>query len=125
MGTRLSVVGVAEDNLMFFGELGLESHDCLVKDIRNDYDLDARLMRGMTGLAVYVRDEAALGPLNEILARETEGSGHVALFVTTDGNRSVEIELPQTYALSPALGGEIGALSGVSAVRDLSEARSR
>jgi hypothetical protein len=72
---------------------------------------------------VFVRDEAALGPLNEILARETEGPGHVALFVEADDGRSVEIELPRTYALSPALGGEIGALAGVSAVRDLSAAR--
>ena len=85
-------------------------------------DLDARLARSMTGLAVYLDDPAALEPLGALLAKRKEGAGRIALFVETGGG-TVEIALPQAYALSPTLGGEIGALAGVSKVRDLAEAR--
>ena len=85
-------------------------------------DLDARLARSMTGLAVYLDDPAALEPLAALLAKRKEGAGHIALFVETGGG-TVEIALPRAYALSPTLGGEIGALAGVSTVRDLAEAR--
>ena len=85
-------------------------------------DLDARLAHSMTGLAVYLDDPAALEPLGALLAKRKEGAGHIALFVETGGG-TVEIALPQAYALSPTLGGEIGALAGVSKVRDLAEAR--
>ena len=85
-------------------------------------DLDARLAHSMTGLAVYLDDPAALEPLGALLAKRKEGAGRIALFVETGGG-TVEIALPQAYALSPTLGGEIGALAGVSKVRDLAEAR--
>ncbi len=85
-------------------------------------DLDARLAKSMTGLAVYLDDPAALEPLAALLAKRKEGAGHIALFVETGGG-TVEIALPRAYALSPTLGGEIGALAGVSTVRDLAEAR--
>ena len=86
-------------------------------------DLDAQLAKSMTGLAVYLDDAAALEPLGALLAKREEGAGHhIALFVETGGG-TVEITLPRAYALSPALGGEIGALAGVSNVRDLAEAR--
>ena len=86
-------------------------------------DLDARLMRDLTGLAVFVHDQAALRPLEAILARQGDGAGRVSLFVETGGDGTVEIELPGSHALSPALGGEIGALAGVSAVKGLAAAR--
>ena len=87
-------------------------------------DLDARLERRMTRLAVFVDDPAALAPLGVILDGRQEGAGRVSLFVETDSGTTVEIELPKGYALSPSLGGEIGALAGVSNVRDLSAAPS-
>ena len=86
-------------------------------------DLDARLARSLTGLAVFVQSAAVLKRLDELLARQEKGTGRVSLFVETGGDWTVEIELPEAYALSPALGGEIGALAGVSAVRDLAAAR--
>ena len=51
------------------------------------------------------------------------GSGRIAVFVETGGAGTVEIELPRTYALDPALRGEIGALDGVSSVQALPAAR--
>ena len=86
-------------------------------------DLDARLARSMTGLAVYVHDAAVLEPLGTMLAKRGEGAGRIAVFVETGDDGTVEIELPGAYALSPSLGGEIGALAGVTSVRELSAAR--
>ena len=86
-------------------------------------DLDARLSQNFTGLAVHVLDTDAIEPLGAILANRQEGSGRIALFVETGDGGTVEIELPTAYALSPSLSGEIGALDGVSAVRELSSAR--
>ena len=86
-------------------------------------DLDARLARNLTGLEVFVSDPGALEPLGALLAGRREGSGRIALFVETGDAETVEIELPTAYALSPSLGGEIGALGGVSAVRELPAAR--
>ena len=86
-------------------------------------DLDARLTRNLTGLAVFVSDTDALEPLGAILAGRQEGSGRIALFVETGDAGTVEIELPTAYTLSPSLGGEIGALAGVSDVQELAAAR--
>ena len=86
-------------------------------------DLDARLAQSMTGLAVYVHDAAVLEPLGTMLAKRGEGAGRIAVFVETGDDGTVEIELPGAYALSPSLGGEIGALAGVTSVRELSAAR--
>ena len=86
-------------------------------------DLDARLSRNLSGLAVHVQDTEALEPLGAILAKRQEGGGIIALFVETGDAGTVEIELPTAYALSPSLSGEIGALSGVSDVRELPAAR--
>ena len=86
-------------------------------------DLDARLTRNLSGLAVHVQDTEALEPLGAILAKRQEGHGRIALFVETGDAGTVEIELPTAYALSPSLSGEIGALSGVSDVRELPAAR--
>ena len=86
-------------------------------------DLDARLTRNLAGLAVHVQDPGALEPLGAILANRQEGSGRIALFVEAGDAGTVEIELPTAYALSPSLSGEIGALDGVSAVRELPAAR--
>ena len=86
-------------------------------------DLDARLTRNLAGLAVHVQDPGALEPLGAILANRQEGSGRIALFVEAGDAGTVEIELPAAYALSPSLSGEIGALGGVSEVRELPAAR--
>ncbi len=86
-------------------------------------DLDARLAKGTAGFAVHVHDAAALEPLGAMLASRREGSGRIAVFVETGGAGTVEIDLPDKYALSPTLGGEIGALDGVSSVQALPAAR--
>ena len=86
-------------------------------------DLDARLARSLTGLAVFVHDPAALEPLGAILADRPAGGGRIALFVETGGDGTVEVELPESYTLSPSLGGEIGALAGVTTVQELPAAR--
>ena len=86
-------------------------------------DLDTRLARNLTGLAVFVRDPAALEPLGAILADRPAGGGRIALFVETGTDGTVEVELPEAYALSPSLRGEIGALAGITAVQELSAAR--
>ncbi len=86
-------------------------------------DLDSRLARNLTGLAVYVHDPAALEPLGAMLAGRSAGGGRIALFVETGGDGTVEVELPESYALSPSLGGEIGALAGVTTVQELPPAR--
>ena len=86
-------------------------------------DLDARLAQRLSGFAVHLNDPAALAPLGAILAGRPAGAGRIALFVEAGDDGTVEIELPDTYTLSPSLGGEIGALAGVSDVRELSTAR--
>ena len=86
-------------------------------------DLDARLSRNLSGLAVHVHGTEALEPLAALLAKRQEGSGRIALFVETGEAGTVEIELPGAYALSPSLGGEIGALGGVSAVHEVQASR--
>ena len=86
-------------------------------------DLDARLAQRLGGYAVHVDDQAALAPLGAILAGRPAGGGRIALFVETGDDGTVEIELPNTYTLSPSLGGEIGALAGVASVAELAPAR--
>ena len=88
-------------------------------------DLDARLARSLTGLAVHVNDPDAVTPLGDLLAIQREGSGRIALFVEADDAGTVEIELPTAYALSAALRDEIGALAGVTAVRELAGGTAR
>ena len=57
-------------------------------------DLDARLARNLTGLAVHVNDPDAVTPLGDLLANQRQGSGRIVLFVETGGEGTVEIELP-------------------------------
>ena len=86
-------------------------------------DLDTRLARNLTGFAVHVNGPDAVTPLGDLLANQREGSGRIALFVQADDAGTVEIELPATYALSPVLREEIGALAGVATVQELAAAR--
>ena len=87
-------------------------------------DLEARLTRNLSGLAVYVHDPARTGAAGrDARADRPAGGGRIALFVETGGEGTVEVELPESYALSPTLGGEIGALAGVRTVQVLPAAR--
>ena len=86
-------------------------------------DLEARLARNLTGLAVFVHDPAALEPLARCLLTVRQAAGESRSSSRPAGRARWRSMLPESYALSPSLGGEIGALAGITTVHELSAAR--
>jgi DNA polymerase-3 subunit alpha len=82
-------------------------------------DLELQAAGRMKGLEIHFCESAPLAPLRSILERQGAGAGRIVFLVKTPGRGDVEMGLSERYALSPAVGAEIGALDGILAVRDL------
>jgi DNA polymerase-3 subunit alpha len=81
--------------------------------------LDEVAADAQTGLAVWVRDTAALPRIRTVLERERRGRGRVNLILRIDGDTEVELALPARVALSPDARAALRSLPGVMEVRDL------
>ncbi|WP_142847023.1 DNA polymerase III subunit alpha [Telmatospirillum sp. J64-1] len=80
-------------------------------------NLDQEAAKAAAGLKIFLRDEAPLPAIRELLAKERKGAGQIKL-VAEFGNRRVEIQLDQRFALSPNM---IGTLRTIPGVADLQE----
>ena len=82
-------------------------------------DLERKAVDRMKGLEIHFSDSTPLEPLKSILRRQGAGAGRIVFVVKTPRRGDVEVALKESYALSPAVRAEIGALPGVSSVQDL------
>ncbi len=72
-----------------------------------------------TGLRVFVASADPLRPLRDVLAGEGEGSGQVTVVSRLGATTEVEIELPDRYAISPAVRQAVKSLPGILKVQEL------
>lgn len=72
-----------------------------------------------TGVAVWVRDAAALPRIRNVIERERSGRGRVSLILSVGADTKVELALPARVALSPDARAALRSLPGVSQVHDL------
>ena len=75
--------------------------------------LDEAAIKAAAGLCVFVRDEAPLDSLATVFREHGEhGPGKVRLMLET-GDREIEMDLPQGYAISVAVRSAVKAIPGV------------
>ena len=76
-------------------------------------------MKVATGLRVFLRDEVPLSSLATVFREHGEyGSGKVRLTIEA-GDREIEMDLPQGYAISVSVRSAVKAIPGVIDVHDL------
>ena len=81
--------------------------------------LDEAAVKAAAGLCVFVRDEAPLDSLATVFREHGEhGPGKVRLMLET-GDREIEMDLPQGYAISVAVRSAVKAIPGVIDVQDM------
>tara|TARA_R110002072_G_scaffold36053_11_gene106156 strand:- start:70 stop:3594 length:3525 start_codon:yes stop_codon:yes gene_type:complete len=76
-------------------------------------DLDDALAKTAAGLKIFTHSSDPLAQLKAILAHEKKGRGKLNLVLSLDNGREAEMELPGSYALSPAGRQAIKAISGL------------
>ena len=80
--------------------------------------LDEAAAAGMAGLRVYLADAGALDSLHHLVGRQSRGRGRMNV-VVGDDEREIEIALPGSYALSPAVRAAIKAIPGIAHVEEM------
>ena len=80
--------------------------------------LDEAAAAGVAGLRVYIADADALESLHHLVERQSRGRGRMNAIVVAD-DREVEIALPGSYALSPAVRAAIKAIPGIAHVEEM------
>ena len=81
--------------------------------------LDEAAVRAAAGLRVFVRDKAPLNSLATVFREHGErGPGKVRLTLEA-GDREIEMDLPQGYAISVAVRSAVKAIPGVIDVQDM------
>jgi DNA polymerase-3 subunit alpha len=76
-------------------------------------DLDQAVAHAAAGLRLFLKDTRPVDNLKSILAREGRGRGKISLVLGLDGGEEVEMELPDTYRLSPGARQALKSLPGV------------
>lgn len=79
--------------------------------------LDQEAARASAGVRIFIRDQAPIPTLAQLIAKEARGRNRVSI-VSQLGTREVEVGLRNTITLSP---GFMGALRSVSGVVDVEE----
>ena len=85
---------------------------------RNVQGLDAAVSGTAANLEVHLTESACLDRLRATLDHAGRGQGRVRLLVA-DGDREIEVELPEGYAISPAVCMEIQEFPGVVDVQQI------
>ncbi len=67
-------------------------------------------------LRVWVERAEAVGPIHSILSRGPRGRGRIILVPQVDDERSVEMVLPELYAVTPRLAQALKSLPGVARI---------
>ncbi len=81
-------------------------------------NLDQAAAKASEGLKIFIRDEAPLAALRDIIAKEPRGKGRIAIVAQTD-TKEVEAWLSSTHALTPNMVGAIKNLSGIIDVQEI------
>lgn len=71
------------------------------------------------GIRVYLDNPDPLTPLRDILKREGRGRGRVEVIAKPDAGTEIEIDLPETFKLSPAVFLAVRAIPGVLDVQEI------
>ncbi|CDK98329.1 DNA polymerase III, alpha subunit [Magnetospirillum gryphiswaldense MSR-1 v2] len=79
--------------------------------------LDQEAAKAAAGLKIFIRDDAPIPTLVQLIAKEAKGRNRITI-VSQLGTREVEVGLKNTISLSP---GFMGALRSVSGVVDVEE----
>ena len=79
----------------------------------------AAITRTAARFQIFIESAGAIEPLRMILEREGAGRSRITLFVRTQPDREVEIELPGGFALSGRARGALKAISGVVDVQEI------
>ncbi|MCQ9154498.1 DNA polymerase III subunit alpha [Acidomonas methanolica] len=80
-------------------------------------DLEEAAAREEGELRIWVRQAEAAEAIRALLAGQRGGKGKIVLVPVIDDGTAVELTLPGRYAVTPRLGEKLGALGGVSRVR--------
>ncbi len=80
--------------------------------------LDQEAARAAAGLKIFIRDEAPLSTLAQLVEKEARGRNRIAI-VSQIGSREVEIGLKQTIQISPSFMGALRSVSGVVEVEEI------
>ncbi|HIJ38672.1 MAG TPA: DNA polymerase III subunit alpha, partial [Rhodospirillaceae bacterium] len=80
--------------------------------------LDQAAAKASAGLKIFVRDEAPLMALKQLMAKEPRGRGRIAVVAQTD-QREVEAWLNSGFALSASLIGAVRTIPGVVEVQEI------
>lgn len=86
---------------------------------QNIQPLDEAAVKAAAGLKVFMRDEGPLNSLATVFREHGErGPGKVRLLLEAD-DREIEMDLPESYAISVAVRSAVKAIPGVIDVQDL------
>ncbi|UMY15704.1 DNA polymerase III subunit alpha [Methylobacterium organophilum] len=92
-------------------QANLEGEDVRAR-IQTAEPLDQAVARHQKGMRIYLRDDRALGSVQQRLTMR--GEGEVSLILILDGGeREVEVKLKDRYQASPQLAGALRAVPGV------------
>jgi len=140
-GSRFAFVELSDQSGVFevvvFSELLAKTRDLLeagkpllaAVDARPDGDgyrlmaqsfdaLEEAAAQAARGLKIFTASGEAFASLKSILAQDQRGKGRVAIVLDLEGGEELEMELPDTYRLSPACRQAIKGLPGLT-VQDL------
>ncbi|HEC90567.1 MAG TPA: DNA polymerase III subunit alpha, partial [Alphaproteobacteria bacterium] len=81
--------------------------------------LDRVVVAAAAGMRIVVESESPLGSLQGLLGRQERGKGRILLTARTAAGLGVEIELADSYAVTPELLLEVKALPGVVEVGEI------
>ncbi len=80
--------------------------------------LDQEAARAAAGVRIFIRDEAPIPALVQLIAKEAKGRNRVSIVTQTE-YREVELGLRNTISLSPGFMGALRSVSGVVEVEEI------
>ncbi|MGE4279406.1 MAG: DNA polymerase III subunit alpha, partial [Magnetospirillum sp.] len=80
--------------------------------------LDQEAARAAAGVRIFIRDEAPIPALVQLIAKEAKGRNRVSIVTQTE-HREVELGLRNTISLSPGFMGALRSVSGVVEVEEI------
>lgn len=80
--------------------------------------LDQEAARAAAGLKIFIRDEAPIPVLAQLVEKEAKGRNRIAI-VAQIANREVELGLPRTIQINPGFMGALRSVAGVVEVEEI------
>ncbi|MBX9634627.1 MAG: DNA polymerase III subunit alpha, partial [Magnetospirillum sp.] len=80
--------------------------------------LEEEAARAAAGLKIFIRDEAPIPVLAQLVEKEAKGRNRIAIVAQLD-NREVELGLPRTIQINPGFMGALRSVAGVVEVEEI------